>query len=118
MLFLPVTIHPAMGSAGKVLVDTLFISFFTNRVQSVENDGSVYRKSVVVLSHFEERMPIFGEVMQVLVTQLRGYLFVLCPLVADYFDRHFHAYHVVPCSYRTLVHRHHEFHDHYVLDTN
>ena len=42
----------------------------TNRVRSVQIDGSEYRKAVVVLCHFEEKMPVFGEVVDVLDTPL------------------------------------------------
>ena len=98
--------------------ETSFCLMLINRVRSVQIDGSVYRKAVVVLCHFEEEMPVFGEVVEVLVTPLRECLFVLHPLVSDYYDRHFHAYHVVPCNHRTLVYRHSQFPDHNILHTN
>ena len=81
-------------------------------------DGSEYRKSVVVLCHFEEGMPVFGEVIDIIVTPLQECLFIMHPLVADFFDRHFHAYHVVSYNHLTLVYRHSQLHDWQVLHTN
>ena len=81
-------------------------------------DGSEYRKSSVVLCHFEQGMPVFGEVIDIIVTELQECLFVVHPLVADYFDRHFHAYHIVSYNHHTLVYRYSQFHDHNVLHTN
>ena len=43
---------------------------------------------MVVLYHFEDGMPVFGEVKDIIVIQLKECLFVLYPLVADYYDRH------------------------------
>ena len=63
-------------------------------------------------------MPIFGEVIHIIVTDLNERLFVMHPLVADYFDRHFHAYHVVPYNHHTFVYCYYQFHDHNVLHTN
>ena len=72
----------------------------------------------MVLCHFEQETPVFGEVIKVLVTPLQECPFVLRPLVSDYYDKHFQAYHVVPWSHRTLVYRHCQFPDHSILHTN
>ena len=89
-----------------------------NRVRSVKIDGSEYRKSTVVLSSFEEGLPVFAEVVDIIATPLQECLFIMHPLVADYFDRHFHAYHVITYNDHTLVSRYCQLHDHQVLHTN
>ena len=42
-------------------------------------------------------MPVFGEVVDIIVTHapLQECILVLHPLLADYFDKRFHAYHTI-----------------------
>ena len=70
------------------------------------------------MTHFEDGMPVFGEIITPIGTPLQECLFVMRPLVAEYFDRHFHAYHVILNSSQIVVYRHFQFHDHQVLHTN
>lgn len=90
----------------------------SHRVHSAKIDGVEYRKAAVVLCHFEDEMPIFGEIVNIIVTPLKECLLVIHPLVADYFDRHFRAYHVIPCKDRIIVYCHFQLHDHQILHTN
>ena len=63
-------------------------------------------------------MPVFGEIIDIVVTPLEECILVMRPLVADYYSRHFHAYHVIPMQEPILVYRHMDIYDYQVYHTN
>ena len=90
----------------------------TCRVCSAQVEGAEYRKSTIVICHIEDGMPVFGEIIDVIIAPLRDCLLVMHPLIPDHFDRHFHSYHVFPSMDHVLVYHHFQLHDYQVLHTN
>ena len=99
-------------------LNNLFFLFALHRVRCSKIDGAEYRKAAVVLCHFEDGMPVFGEIVDTIITPLKECILIMHPLVADYFDKHFHAYHTIPFRDRVIVCCHSQLHDHQVLHTN
>ena len=57
--------------------------------------GTTYRRGTVVLCGIEDDTPMFGRIMELIVTPHQECLFVVCPLLTITFQRHYHAYEAV-----------------------
>ena len=92
--------------------------FLSYSVTRVSIDGNEYAKSSVVLCGFEYGLPVFGEVKHLLITALQEVIFVMDTMSSDYFDRHYHSYHVVPERDHLIIVKSHQLLDHQVLHAN
>ena len=82
------------------------LPIFLIRVRSVVINGTIYRKETVVVCGIEDDTPMFGEIMELIVTPHQECLFVICPLLTIAFHHHYHAYEVAPTD--SIVVYHHE----------
>ena len=71
------------------------LSIFLIRVVSAVINGTTYRKGTVVVCGIEDDIPVFGRIMELIVTPHQECLFVICPLLTLAFQHHYHAYKVV-----------------------
>ena len=78
------------------------------RVRSVKVDGTVYRNNMVLLCHFEDGMPVFGEIKHIIMIHSKEVLFIMLPLIAEYLERHYHAFKVLSVPSKVLVYHPHE----------
>lgn len=85
--------------------------FVSNRVSYAEVLGTKYQKGVVVLVTFDDDIPIFGKLQDIIVTTSGECLFVFIPYVGALFNYHFHSYEVHAVHNQYLVCRHQEFAD-------
>lgn len=88
--------------------------FLILRVLSAVISGTTYRKETVVVCGIEDDTPMFGRIMELIVTPLQECLFVICPLLTIAFQHHYHAYEVVPTN-STVVYRHRQLFDYHPL---
>lgn len=88
------------------------------RVRSVKVDGTLYRNKMVLVCHFEDGMPVFGEIKHIIVTHSKEVLFILLPLISVQLNRHYHAYEVLPVPSKVLVYHPHELADYHPLTTS
>ena len=84
------------------------------RVRSAEIDGIKYGKGGVVLVGFEDDMPVFGEITDIVTTQIQECHLILRPLACQCFDKHFHSFLVYYVHRRTLVCSSKQLHDHQI----
>lgn len=77
----------------------------------VEILGTKYQKGVVVLVTFDDEIPIFGRLEDIIVTSSGECLFVFVPYVGALFNRHFHSYEAHAVRNEYLVCHHKEFAD-------
>ena len=68
--------------------------FVSNRVSYAEVLGTEYQEGVVVLVTFDDDIPIFGKLQDIIVTTSGECLFVFIPYVGALFNYHFHSYEV------------------------
>ena len=87
----------------------------TYRVSYAEINGTVYKKKTCVLHFFDEEIPIFVVVSDILVTLSGDCLFVLIPYVGNSFFPHFNAYEVWPNHSAYIVCRQRDLADHHPL---
>jgi hypothetical protein len=92
--------------------DRLFI--FLCSAKWVFIKGTKYQKKVCVLMKFQGQTPQFGVIEDIILHN--GPLFILEPLHTVCFNKHLHAYEVVPTPVRTfLVIRQHTLADYHPL---
>ena len=95
-----------------VCVCVVFVSF---RVSYADISGTKYCKGCVILCTFCDDDPIFGKVLDIVVTESGNCLFVLEPYVVKTFNKHFNAYEVHPLSNGYMVCQQKDFADYHVL---
>lgn len=69
----------------------------------------------MVLITFDEDIPIFGKIFDIIVTASGNCLFVSVPYVGNTFCKHFNAYEVYPNNSHYLICNQKDFIDHHVL---
>ena len=75
------------------------------RVLSAVINGTSYRKANVVMCGMEVDTPMFGRILELIVTTCQECLFATCPLHTIAFQYHYHAYEAVPMDW-IVVYRH------------
>ena len=73
--------------------------------------GTKYSVGYVVLCYYEDEMPVFGKIKDIIITPSCECLLVLTPLVSTAFNGHLHAYEVSPLAHDTLIYRQRELAD-------
>ena len=73
---------------------------------------------MVLVCHFEDGMPVFGEIKYIIVTHSTEVLFILLPLISVQLKRHFHTYKVLPVPSKVLIYHPHELADYHPLTTS
>lgn len=76
--------------------------------------GTKYAKGSILLCKFHDD-PLFGKVLDILVTSSGDCLFILAPLVVSTFNGHYNAYEVELLSDEFMVCRQEDFADFHVL---
>ena len=64
--------------------------------------GTKYQKDVAVLVTFDDDIPIFGRIKDIIVTASGEFLFVFVPYVGALFNYHYHSYEVHAVHNQTL----------------
>lgn len=74
----------AMGTMTSI--NWTFVAIFTCRVSFAEILGTRYSKGSVLLCTFDEDIPVFGKIIDMIaISPADDCFFVLCPLVGSYF---------------------------------
>ena len=74
--------------------------------------GTTYRKGTVVVCGVEDDIPMFGSIVDIIVTPIQECFFVLSAFTTSAFQHHYHAYEVCPtdsnfvCHFRQLFDYH------------
>ena len=85
------------------------------RVSYADINGTKYSKGNILLCTFDDGEPIFGRVLDIIVTQSKDCLFVLQPFIVVTFNQHYNAYEVVQLPNEYTICRHKDLLDHHVL---
>ena len=83
-------------------------------IYAAEISGTMYGRKTIVVYKYMDDMPVFGEIVEIFVTSISEYLFVLKVLATVRFCARLHSYEVGLTS-EINVARQHEFLDHYPL---
>ncbi len=85
------------------------------RVSYADISGTKYCKGCVLVCTFCDDEPVFGKVLDIVVTESGDCLFVLIPYFVTAFNKHFNAYEVRPLRNEYLVCRQKDFSDYHIL---
>ena len=85
------------------------------RVFHAEICGTKYAKGNVLICGISNGDPIFGKILDILVTTCGDCLFVLTPYIASTFNRHFNSYEVEQLQNEFLICHHQDFVDYHRL---
>lgn len=86
-----------------------------NRVSFANIKGSKYTKGSILIYKFSHDDPLFGKVLDILVTSSGDCLFILAPLVVNTFNGHYNAYDVKLLSDEFIVCHQEDLADFHVL---
>ena len=85
-----------------------------DRVRYAEICGTKYSTGNIVACYIEDDMPVFGQIMDIIVLPTSVCLFVLKPFVSTTFNTHYHAFEVSAVDY-VLFYQQHELLDFHPL---
>ena len=95
----------------------LYMYIHTYRLRAVEINGIQYKKDSLIILGLEEDTVQFGKIIEIALTPIHRFLFVVSCLNTICYSHHYHAYEVCPtdqlhvCSYEDL-------HDYHPLQLN
>lgn len=111
-----VYMNPWVGCMEVVLsIFFITISFNVYRVSYAEISGTHYSKGMIVLCTFDEDVPIFGKILDIIVTASGECLFALIPCIGKVFCKHFNAYEVYINTMHHFIYRPKDLVDHHTL---
>lgn len=85
------------------------------RVSYADIDGTKYSNGDILVCTYCDHDPVFGKVLDVIITESNECLFVLEPFIVRAFSHHFNAYEVEQITNEYIVCRHKDFVDHHPL---
>lgn len=88
---------------------------FPYRVSFVEVGGTSYRKGSCIVHSFDEDIPIFASVIDIIVTASGDCLFILNPHIGNSYYPHFNAYEVQSETCIYIICRQRDFIDYHPL---
>ena len=86
------------------------------RTRFAEVHGTHYARGNVVLCTFDEDIPIFGLIVDIIIPSSQDCLFILVPYIGYSFNHHFNSYEVQINSAKHLVYRQSELLDYHPLN--
>jgi len=85
------------------------------RVSHATICGTKYAKEAMIIHSFCNSLPVFGKIMDIIVSQRGECLFALIPYVTTVFNTHYNAYEVEPMQNCVIVCQQKDFIDYHPL---
>ncbi len=89
-----------------VVINFVCLILFLVRVKHAEICGTKYCKGYMVPCYIDDDMPVFGQIMDMIILPTSKCLFVLKPFVSSTFNAHYHAFEVSPVQEVLLYYQH------------
>lgn len=89
--------------------------FVLHRVSYAEINGTRYSSGNILLCTFFEDTPIFGKVVDIIVTDSSKCYFILNPYISTNFNKHFNSYEVELLKDDKVICQHRDFADYHLL---
>ena len=64
---------------------------FLNSVSYVEITGTRYKQGNILVCSFDEEIPVFGKIVDIIITKFSDCLFILIPYIGINFHTHYNA---------------------------
>lgn len=77
-------------------------------------NGATYQRGTVVTCDIEDDTPMFGQIIEIIVTPQNPCILVVTPLITIAFRHHFHAYEVLTTD-STAIYHHGQLFDYHPL---
>lgn len=103
-----------MISAAIVIMTSLHVLSSLYRVLSTTICGVTYVRGEIVVCAIEDDMPVFGKIVECIVTPRQECLFIIAPFITVCFRYHYLAFEVVPVQ-DTVVFNHEQLCDYHPL---
>ena len=88
---------------------------FLNSVSYVEITGTRYKQGNILVCSFDEEIPVFGKIVDIIVTKFSDCLFISIPYIGINFHTHYNAFEVYADTTHYIVYRQKDLKDYHPL---
>ncbi|XP_065884437.1 uncharacterized protein [Dysidea avara] len=93
----------------------LHLTSLLQRVSYAEYNGTSYSKGTVVICTLCEDEPIFGKILDIIITESNTCLFIIEPLITNCFNKHYNSYEVNALKHTHIICKHQDLADYHPL---